>query len=148
MNQQTWQAITHFHMPAGTSESLHQVLGDAVDACPKSIVLWLMCAKEQWLAGDVQKARAVLENAHSKNPDSEEVILAAFKLEFENKEPERARLLAQRAQESLSAPSPRVWQKAAMVARELSHVQVCSALLFPLLHGHICHNRGSFKGYA
>jgi pre-mRNA-processing factor 6 len=129
---QTLQAITPVWLAAGTSESLQQVLGDAVAACPQSIVLWLMCAKEQWLAGDVQNARAVLERAHSKNPDSEEVILAAFKLEFENNEPERARLLAQRAKESLSDPSARVWQKAAMVARELNHVQVCSAPLSTL----------------
>lgn len=95
-----------------------------MEACPHSIVLWLMCAKEQWLAGDVRRAREVLERAHSQNPDSEEVVLAAFKLEFENNEPERARALAQRAKETLAAPSARVWQKAAMVARELGNAEV------------------------
>lgn len=84
-----------------------------------------MRAKEQWLAGNVPAARSVLEQAHSNNPDSEEVILAAFKLEFENKEPERARLIAKRAMDSLSEPSARVWMKAAMVARELGDDEVC-----------------------
>jgi Tfp pilus assembly protein PilF len=84
-----------------------------------------MRAKEQWLAGNVPAARSVLEQAHSNNPDSEEVILAAFKLEFENNEPERARLIAKRAMNSLSEPSARVWMKAAMVARELRDDEVC-----------------------
>ena len=83
-----------------------------------------MRAKEQWLSGDVPAARAVLEQAHGKNSDSEELFLAAFKLEFENSEPERARVIAQRAKTSLSEPSARVWLKAAMVARELGNDEV------------------------
>jgi hypothetical protein len=43
--------------------------------------------------GDVPGARAILAEAFAANPDSEEVWLAAFKLEFENAEPERARAL-------------------------------------------------------
>lgn len=86
-----------------------------------------MRAKEQWLSGDVPAARAVLEQAHGKNSDSEELFLAAFKLEFENSEPERARVIAQRAKTSLSEPSARVWLKAAMVARELGNDEVRKA---------------------
>jgi hypothetical protein len=41
----------------------------------------------------VPGARAILAEAFAANPDSEEVWLAAFKLEFENNEPERARAL-------------------------------------------------------
>ncbi len=52
-----------------------------------------MAAKERWLAGDVPGARQILAEAFAANPDSEEVWLAAFKLEFENGELERARLL-------------------------------------------------------
>jgi hypothetical protein len=44
-----------------------------------------MAAKERWLAGDVPGARQVLEEAFAANPDSEEIWLAAFKLEFENR---------------------------------------------------------------
>ena len=43
--------------------------------------------------GDVPGARAILAEAFAANPDSEDVWLAAFKLEFENNEPERARAL-------------------------------------------------------
>ena len=109
---------------AGTLEALHSALREAVEACPNSVVLWLMRAKEQWMAGNVPEARAVLEAAHSCNSDSEEIVLAAFKLEFENAEPERARLIARRAQETLADPSARVWIKAAMVARALGNDSV------------------------
>jgi pre-mRNA-processing factor 6 len=44
-------------------------------------------------AGDVPGARAILAEAFAANPDSEDVWLAAFKLEFENDEPQRARAL-------------------------------------------------------
>lgn len=50
-----------------------------------------MAAKEAWLGGDVDGARATLARAFAANPDSEQIWLAAFKLEFENNEPERAR---------------------------------------------------------
>ncbi len=50
-----------------------------------------MAAKECWLGGDVDGARAILARAFAANPDSEAIWLAAFKLEFENNEPERAR---------------------------------------------------------
>jgi pre-mRNA-processing factor 6 len=64
-----------------------------VTYCPSAEVLWLMAAKEKWLAGDVPGARGVLAEAFAANPDSEAIWLAAFKLEFENSEPERARAL-------------------------------------------------------
>ena len=38
-------------------------------------VLWLMGAKEKWLAGDVTSARAILNEAFRANPDSEQVWL-------------------------------------------------------------------------
>jgi pre-mRNA-processing factor 6 len=94
-----------------------------VAACPGSVLLWLMHAKEHWLAGDVPAARAALEAAHEHNPNSEEIVLAAFKLEFENGEAERARVIAIRAKDSLPQASARVWMKAAMAARELGNVQ-------------------------
>lgn len=47
-------------------------------------VLWLMAAKEKWVSGDVPAARNVLLLAFEANPESEDIWLAAFKLEFEN----------------------------------------------------------------
>ena len=75
-----------------------------------------MGAKEKWLAGDVPAARSILQEAFDANPDSEEIWLAAFKLEFENHETERARLLLAKARER--GASERVWMKSAIVERE------------------------------
>ena len=44
-------------------------------------VLWLMAAKEKWLSNDIATAREILGHAFTANPDSEEIWLAAFKLE-------------------------------------------------------------------
>ena len=44
----------------GTAESLDALLAQAVKYCPKAEVLWLMWAKERWLANDVQTAREIL----------------------------------------------------------------------------------------
>lgn len=82
-----------------------------------------MAAKEKWLAGDVPAARTILEAAFAGNPDSEDIWLAAFKLEFENREPERAALLLAKAREkSGHAATARVWMKSAVVERELGHM--------------------------
>jgi pre-mRNA-processing factor 6 len=55
---------------------------------PQANVLWLMCAKEKWLAGDVPATRHILQEAYAVIPESEETWLTTFKLEFENNEPE------------------------------------------------------------
>src|ERR1700733_3413367 len=67
-------------------ESLDAVLSRAVHHCPQAEVLWLMSAKEKWLAGDVSASREVLERAFVANPESEQIWLAAVKLEAENGE--------------------------------------------------------------
>lgn len=56
-----------------------------------------MAAKEKWLAGDVPAAREVLERAFVANPESEQIWLAAVKLEAENGEYGVARELLIRA---------------------------------------------------
>jgi len=88
-----------------------------VQYCPQAEVLWLMGAKEKWMAGDVPSARAILNQAFAANPDSEEVWLAAVKLESENKEYERARILLSKARDR--AGTARVWMKSAKLERKL-----------------------------
>ncbi|KAI8553731.1 hypothetical protein RHMOL_Rhmol05G0039200 [Rhododendron molle] len=61
-------------------------------------------------------ARVILQEAYAAIPYSEEIWLAAFKLEFENHEPERARMLLAKARER--AGTERVWMKSAIVERE------------------------------
>ena len=74
-----------------------------------SQVLWLMAAKSRWLAGDVAGARTILALAFKANPNSEEIWLAAVKLESESNELERARKLLAKARSS--APTARVLMK-------------------------------------
>lgn len=82
-------------------------------------VLWLMAAKEKWLAGDLDAARLILNAAFAANEDKESLWLAAWKLEFENGEMKRAQTLLQRARERAKSSTQRVWMKSAIVEREL-----------------------------
>ena len=68
------------------SASLDAVLTQAVKFCPQAEVLWLMSAKEKWLAGDMMATRSTLEQAFVVNPESEAIWVAAVKLEAENGE--------------------------------------------------------------
>lgn len=86
-------------------------------------VLWLMWAKEAWMAGEIDTARKILEEAFRANADSEEIWLAAFKLEFENNEADRARLLLAKARQSDATSTQRVWMKSAIVERQLGNAQ-------------------------
>ena len=56
-----------------------------------------MLAKEKWLAGDVPGARLVLHQAFDANLESEQIWLAAVKLEVENDEILAAREILNRA---------------------------------------------------
>jgi len=44
-----------------------------------------MAAKEKWLAGNLEGARVILNEAFAANDDKESLWLAAWKLEFENR---------------------------------------------------------------
>ncbi|KAH9727047.1 TPR REGION domain-containing protein [Citrus sinensis] len=103
----------------GSRESLIAFLRKAVTYFPQAEVLWLMGAKEKWLAGDVPAARDILQEAYATIPNSEEIWLAAFKLEFENRELERARMLLAKARDM--GGTERVWMKSAIVERELGN---------------------------
>lgn len=117
-------------------ESLDALLIQAVKHCPQAEVLWLMAAKEKWLAGDVPAAREVLERAFNVNPESEEIWLAAVKLESENGNMDVARQLLQRARDvadtdrvsDVHQPPPtadllhvlfQIWMKSAVFERQL-----------------------------
>jgi len=79
----------------------------ASDEDDREADVWLKDAKEKWLAGDVPATRAILQEPYAAIPNSEAIWLAAFKLEFENQEPERARMLL------------------ATVERELGNIEHC-----------------------
>merc|ERR1719369_1798240 len=86
-----------------------------------------MGAKSKWLAQDVQSARSILALAFQANPNSEEIWLAAIKLESENNEFERARRLLAKARSS--APTSRVYMKSAKLEWALEKVQEALVLV-------------------
>lgn len=85
-------------------------------------VLWLMAAKSRWLAGDVAGARTILALAFKANPNSEEIWLAAVKLESESNELEHARKLLAKAR--ASAPTARVLMKSVRLEWCLGTIRV------------------------
>lgn len=90
-------SLPRFLIARVNRESLEAILAQAVRYCPQSEVLWLMSAKEKWMAGDVDGARSVLEAAFDANPESEQIWLAAFKFEAQNGQWGVARQLLERA---------------------------------------------------
>ena len=70
-----------------------------------------MCVCVVLLQGDVPSARSILALAFQANPNSEEIWLAAVKLESESGEFERARRLLEKARSS--AGTARVMMKSA-----------------------------------
>ncbi|CAN0459200.1 unnamed protein product, partial [Discosporangium mesarthrocarpum] len=103
------------------------MLKKAVTHCPRAETLWLMAAKEKWLADEVDGARTILKEAFQANPDSEQVWLAAVKLEWENNAFERARILLKKACDR--APTAKVWLKAALLEQELGEPVVALRLI-------------------
>jgi len=69
-----------------------------------------MLAKEKWLAGDVPGSRGVLEQAFNENAESEQIWLAAVKLEAENGEVGAARELLTRARQVAKTSRVRIFR--------------------------------------
>mmetsp|Transcript_31144 Transcript_31144/g.75951 ORF Transcript_31144/g.75951 Transcript_31144/m.75951 type:complete len:978 (-) Transcript_31144:272-3205(-) len=122
-----WEKAAQFERQYGDSKTLDALLGKAVHYCPKAEVLWLMWAKEKWVSGDVDGARDILQRAFAANTDSEEVWVAAVKLEVENKEFTRARGLLNKARKR--AGTERIWMKSAALERRLGNLKFCQELL-------------------
>jgi pre-mRNA-processing factor 6 len=86
-----------------------------------------MGAKSKWLAGDVKSARNILSSAFQANPNSEEIWLAAVKLESENEEFQRARKLLMNARKNAS--TARVVMKSAKLEWQLGDLEAAKELL-------------------
>jgi pre-mRNA-processing factor 6 len=122
-----WRRAAFLEKEHGTRESLEELLQRAVRHCPQAEMLWLMGAKEKWLSGDVAGARAILTEAFKANTNSEQIWLAAVKLETENGEYERGRLLLHKAKEQ--AGTERVYVKAIVLERNLENVERAQSIL-------------------
>ncbi|WAR16561.1 PRP6-like protein [Mya arenaria] len=87
--------------------------------------------KHTWMedaeSGDVPAARSILALAFQANPNSEEIWLAAVKLESENNEFERARRLLQKAR--ASAPTARVFMKSVKLEWCMGEINNAKSLL-------------------
>jgi pre-mRNA-processing factor 6 len=117
-----WQAV-ELERHHGTASALDEVLEAACQRLPEDELFWLVRAKEQWSTqGNVDKARAILTEAFKQNStgDSEEIWLAAAKLEWESSELDRARVLLERARDR--APTPRVYMKSALLERQTKNL--------------------------
>ncbi len=79
------------------------------------------------LQGDVSAARSILALAFQANPNSEEIWLAAVKLESENDEYQRARRLLERAR--TNAPTARVFMKSVKLEWCLGNIREAKKLL-------------------
>ncbi|KAI9593347.1 PRP1 splicing factor, N-terminal-domain-containing protein [Syncephalis fuscata] len=111
-----WRRAAFLEKEHGTSQLLEELLRRAVQYCPQAEILWLMLAKEKWVSNDVDGARAVLSEAFKANTNSEQIWLAAIKLESENGEYDRARVLLEKAREQ--ANTQRVWMKSVVLERQ------------------------------
>jgi len=122
-----WMAAAQLEKKHGTPEALDVLLKKATTMCPKAWPLWLMGAKEKWLAGDLPGARTILGEAFKINPDNEEIWLAAVKLENENNETQRARTLLEKAR--VQAGTERIWMQSAILEREAGDAETHLNLL-------------------
>ncbi|KAF8483099.1 hypothetical protein F5888DRAFT_1844101 [Russula emetica] len=102
-----WRRTADLEKAHGTHESLDKPACACRRVLPLggSPVQWLMWAKGKWLGGDVRAAREVLERAFVRNSESEQIWLAAVKLEAENGELAVARELL-------------IWLKSAVFERQ------------------------------
>mmetsp|Transcript_23097 Transcript_23097/g.56930 ORF Transcript_23097/g.56930 Transcript_23097/m.56930 type:complete len:966 (-) Transcript_23097:92-2989(-) len=122
-----WMAAAQLEKKHGTPEALDALLKKATTFCPKAWPLWLMGAKEKWVAGDLVGARTILGEAFKINPDNEEIWLAAVKLENENSETQRARTLLEKAR--VQAGTERIWMQSAILEREAGETAALLVLL-------------------
>lgn len=89
-------------------DALLGLLEQAVTECPHIETFWLMAAKEKWLGGDVEGARKILANAFDRTADSEQIFLAAAKLEIQNNEVTAAKQVMARARAESGSERVRV----------------------------------------
>lgn len=79
-----WTRAAFFEREYGTVENYEELLKKATENCPDAENLWLMYAKSRWQSEDVEGARQILAQAFRHNSNSEEIWMAAVKLESEN----------------------------------------------------------------
>ena len=112
-----WRTYAFFEKDLGEKEKLLEILQRSVEECPKGQIFWLIYAKEMWMDGNVEMARHILKDAFEYHPDSEQLWLAAIKLEMETKNFDKAETLL--ADARIKASTAAVWMKSAVLYRIL-----------------------------
>jgi len=119
--ENVWLKAIELEKTQNDQEKLHAILEEAVQKCPEFEIFWLMSAKEKWMSGNIQGSRETLNEAFSVHQGSENIFLAAVKLERMNNEIERARRLLTKAREDCS--SGRIWMQSAQLEREQGNIE-------------------------
>ncbi|GJM91116.1 hypothetical protein PR202_ga07460 [Eleusine coracana subsp. coracana] len=129
--KRTWVADAEECKKRGSIETARAIYAHALTVFVGKKGVWLKAAQLEKSHGTRESLDALLkkavnynpraEEAYAAIPNSEEIWLAAFKLEFENNEPQRARILLTKARER--GGTERVWMKSAIVERELGNVE-------------------------
>lgn len=115
-----WRARVDLEKTHTTNrDALWAVLDRAIVACPSIEYFWFVYAREKAQAGDIEGARGVFREAFEHNRDNERLWLAAFDLEADNGNHERASQLLADARRL--AKTERVWVKSVTFERQLGH---------------------------
>lgn len=122
-----WETVAFFEREHGTRERLSNLLERAIINVPISQTLWLMFAKEKWLSGDVNAAREIINAALNVHSNSEQVWLAAIKLEQETGEFKRAEELLNKARIQVNTGT--IWIKSALLFKQIGDIERCITTL-------------------
>jgi pre-mRNA-processing factor 6 len=122
-----WHALAELEKRHGTNEALLNTLERAVNSCPNSESLWLLYAREMWQAGKPTEARNVIARSFRQLPGNENLYTRAVDFEVDANEFEQARRFLQIARES--APTDRIFMKAAVLERQLGELDTALDLV-------------------
>jgi pre-mRNA-processing factor 6 len=117
-----WIKLLNF-MLNSHQDGVNEIFQQAVDKCPHSEVLWLMFAKHLWAdQKDINSAQKVLENAMNAIEDSENIFIAAARIE-ETISIDSCRMLLAVAR-NRCPKSSRIWIKSAQLERQARNTDV------------------------
>lgn len=122
-----WRDLALLEKKFGDRSAMLQVLERAVAHCPSADYLWVLAAKEEFTAKNLDGARKIIAQAYQISPHSEQIWLAAAKIEQEDGKFQDATALLKLAREK--APSGRVWMKSALLQRQCHNIAEERALL-------------------
>lgn len=135
-----WKHFVLFEQQHGTSQTLEAAAIDAVTQHPDYTIIWLLWAKNVWQTqNDAVRAHAILSDAHAKQPDAVELVLALFKIKCALAKVDEAQALLREARDS-SEPDEDVWLKSIVLERNMGNSQEALSMtmqaisLFPQNH--------------